>query len=224
MARWELTDTARVPGGGELRFYRRDDDFSIRLPGYGELMSSRMHGSEDVLAHVAFEGSGTERPRRYLIGGLGMGFTLAAALKCAAADDEVHVAELVPEVVTWNRGDMGAIAGRPLDDPRVVVHVGDVADVLNQADGFFDGIAMDVDNGPEGFTREANDWLYTLEGLWTCWQALRAGGVLAVWSAGPDRNFTARLRKLGYDVEERRVRAHGKKGSRHLIWRAERGA
>jgi spermidine synthase len=222
MSRWELLDTARVPDGGELRLYRHRDEFSIRLPAYGELMSSRAHGSEDSLALLTCGEPPHPPGLSILIGGLGMGFTLAAALAAVGDDAKVHVAELVPEVVEWNRGDLGAVAGRPLDDPRVTVHVGDVADVLRQADGQFHGIAMDVDNGPEGFTRRANDWLYTHGGLMTAWRALRPGGVLTVWSAGPDRVFPARLRKLGFAVEEHRVRAHGKKGSRHIVWSARR--
>jgi spermidine synthase len=228
MNRMELLDSAPIPGnGGEMKLFRHGDDFSIRVSGNragggGELMNSRMHGSEDKLAELACARIAGRVAPRVLVGGLGMGFTLAAALRYLGADAEVTVAELVPAVIAWNRGPLGACAGNPLDDARTRVHEGDVAGVLRTQRDAFDAILLDVDNGPEGLTHKANDWLYSPEGLKAAQAALRAGGVLAVWSAGPDPRFTLRLRKCGYRVEEKNVRAHGNKGARHLIWFAEK--
>ena len=224
MTPWVLLDTARIPGraSGELRLYRRGDEFSIKA-GTCELMNSRVHGSEDALA-----GSGCAHLRgqaqpRVLIGGLGMGYTLAAALTQLDAAAEIVVAELVPAVVAWNRGPLADLAGRPLDDARVQVCEQDVGLVMRAERNGFDAILLDVDNGPEGLTRQTNDWLYGLEGLAAAYAALRPGGVLAVWSAGPEPAFAQRLRKIGFAVEETRVRAHaGKRGARHVIWLATR--
>ena len=221
---WILLDSAPVPGnGGELRLYQRGEEFSIMIVGRGELMSSRAHGSEDALAEqTCARLSGTAKPR-LLIGGLGMGFTLAAALRHVGDDAQVVVAELVPAVVAWNRGPLGGVAGHPLQDPRVSVYEGDVARVLRSGQQTYDAILLDVDNGPEGLTRQENDWLYGVNGLNAAYAALRPRGVLAVWSAGPDQVFMQRLRKVGFEVEEVRVRAHGAKGGRHVIWFALRG-
>lgn len=221
---WVLLDSAQVPGnGGELRLYQRDNEFSIRIVGHGELMNSRVHGSEDALAeHTCARLVDSLKPR-LLIGGLGMGFTLAAALRHLGDQAQVVVAELVPAVIAWNRAPLGEHAGHPLRDPRVTVHEGDVARILKAEQQAYDAILLDVDNGPEGLTRKENDWLYSLNGLSAAYAALRPKGVLAVWSAGPDQKFMQRLRKVGFEVEEVRVRAHGKKGARHIIWFARRG-
>jgi len=224
MIPWVLLDSAQVPGnGGELRLYQRGDEFSIRIVGHGELMNSRVHGSEDALAeHTCARlvgGSNT----RLLIGGLGMGFTLAAALRHLDDQAQVVVAELVPAVVAWNRGPLGEQAGHPLQDPRVTVREGDVARSIEAEQQAYDAILLDVDNGPEGLTRRENDWLYSMDGLNAAYAALRPQGVLAVWSAGPDKAFLQRLQKVGFEVDEVRVRAHGKKGARHIIWFARRG-
>lgn len=225
MTPWTLIDSAPVPGnGGELRLYRRGDEFSIKIAGRGELMSSRVHGSEDALAEQACARLADSTRARLLIGGLGMGFTLAAALRHVGAHAGVVVAELVPAVVAWNRGPLGAVAGHPLSDPRVSVREGDVARVLTAGAQVYDAILLDVDNGPEGLTRKQNDWLYGINGLNAAYAALRPQGVLAVWSAGPDRDFPERLRKVGFAVEEVRVRAHGTKGARHVIWFARRAS
>ncbi len=221
---WNLIDSSEIPGGGELRLYRRGDEYSIMIAGGGELMNSRMHGSEDALAELGCRHL-SERPRpRVLVGGLGMGFTLAAALGQVGPDGEVMVAELVPAVVKWNREHLGQFAGRPLDDPRSTVSVGDVAVLLRKEHSAFDAILLDVDNGPEGLTHRANDWLYSVEGLEAAFDALRPDGVLAVWSAGPDDAFGDRLRRVGFLVEVKRVRAHrAGKGASHVIWLAQHG-
>jgi len=224
MTPWILLDSAAVPGsGGELRLYQRREEFSIRIVGRGELMNSRVHGSEDALAeHTCARLVGCQKPR-LLIGGLGMGFTLAAALRHIGDQAQLVVAELVPAVVAWNRGPLGLHTGHPLLDPRVSVREGDVAGMLETGQQAYDAILLDVDNGPEGLTRRENDWLYSINGLSAAYTALRPQGVLAVWSAGPDQNFLQRLRKVGFEVDELRVRGHGSKGVRHIIWFARRG-
>ncbi|MCW8917837.1 MAG: hypothetical protein OQL08_03375 [Gammaproteobacteria bacterium] len=222
---WNLIDSSEIPaGGGELRLYRRGAEYSIMIAGGGELMNSRIHGSEDALAELGCRHLATTPQPRVLIGGLGMGFTLAAALTQLRPEAEVVVAELVPAVVQWNRDHLGAFAGRPLDDSRSTVHLGDVAALIRKGRGAFDAILLDVDNGPEGLTQRENDKLYTTKGLLAAYAALRANGVLAVWSAGPDQRFSERLRQVGFGVEEHQVRAHhGGKGARHTIWLAQRG-
>jgi spermidine synthase len=203
----------------ELKLYQSGDLFSIKIPGRGDLMNSRMHGSEQALADLACERLARTVKARILIGGLGMGFTLAAALKALRADAQIVVAELVPEVVEWNRTLIGAPAGHPLADPRCVVYVGDVADLIRREPDGFDAILMDVDNGPEALVRRANDWLYSLPGLEATKKALRPGGVLAVWSASPDSLFSVRLRQAKLAVREHVVRPHrAGKGPRHHIW------
>jgi spermidine synthase len=223
MAKFEQIASAIIPGkGGELRLLQRNDEFSIRIAGKGgELMNSRLHGSEDALAELACPRIAGRPAVRVLIGGLGMGFTLAAALAALRDDAEAVVAELVPGVVEWNRGPLGAAAGYPLDDARTRVHSGDVAELLRRSSTDFDAIMLDVDNGPEGLTRRENDWLYSPDGLEAAREALRPDGVLAVWSAGQDPGFTERLRRIGWLVEEVTVRAHRPgKGARHRIWLA----
>ena len=221
---WTLLDTAQIPGNsGELQLYQRADEFSISVLGSGVLMSTWAHGSEDALAELACRKIAGRAGPRVLIGGLGMGFTLAAALRCLGSDALLDVAELVPAVVAWNRGPLGEHAGHPLRDDRVVVRTGDVAKVLRAARQAYDAILLDVDNGPEGLTRKKNDWLYTADGLTECYTALRPEGVLAIWSAGADRDFTERLRKTGFRAKQTRVREYENKGDLHAIWLAERG-
>lgn len=223
MTPWVLLDSAQVSGdGGELRLYQRGDEFSIRIVGRGELMNSRVHGSEDALAeYTCARLVGCLNPR-LLIGGLGMGFTLAATLRHVSGQAQVVVAELMSAVVAWNRGPLGEQAGHPLLDLRVTVREGDVARILKSEQQSYDAIMMDVDNGPVGFSRKENDWLYSMNGLKASYAALRPQGVLAVWSAGPDHDFLQRLRKVGFEVDEARVRAYRSKRARHIIWFARR--
>ncbi len=215
-----LLDTASIPGTDkEMQLFQSGDLFSIKIPGRGDLMNSRMHGSEKALADLACEKLGSNKKPRLLIGGLGMGFTLAAALTAIGRNAEVVVAELVPEVVTWNRTLLGALAGNPLTDARSQVYVGDVADLIRREPVGFDAILMDVDNGPEAMVRRENNWLYSSAGLRRTRAALRPRGVLAVWSSGPDRAFSKRLQQAGFDVSEHVVRPHrAGKGARHHIW------
>ncbi|MFA5028796.1 MAG: hypothetical protein WC713_13075 [Candidatus Methylomirabilota bacterium] len=222
MIPWEYLESAPVPGGeGEMSLYRRGGEFSIRLAGR-ELMNSRVHGSEEALAELACARL-AGRPRlRLLIGGLGMGFTLAAALRRIGPEDRVVVAELVPAVVAWNRGVLSELAGRPLADPRVLVHEGDVAGCLRAEEAAYDAILLDVDNGPEALARRENNWLYARPGLQAALAALTPGGLLAVWSAAPHSSFARRLGDIGFSVEERRVPARSRQGRRHTIWLARR--
>jgi spermidine synthase len=216
-------DTALVPGGGELRLVQRGADFWIML-GANALMSTRLRGSEEALATLACDRvAGRPRPA-LLIGGLGMGFTLRAALALLGPDAHVTVAELVPAVVAWARGPLAGIFAGCLDDPRVTIHQGDVRDAIGRRPKSWDAILLDVDNGPDGLTVETNDALYDHGGLGAARTALKDGGILAVWSSGPDRGFTDRLRRTGLAVEEVRVRARagGGGGSRHVIWLATR--
>jgi spermidine synthase len=211
-----------VPGGGEMRLMRRGAEFSIRL-GHNELMNSRLSGSEQALATFACDKIRARERPHILIGGLGMGFTLRAALTVLGMQAKIIVAELVPAVVTWARGPMAEIFGDSLVDPRVDIRETDVGDLIQSAPSAYDAILLDVDNGPEGMTRKANNGLYNLDGLSAAHAALRPGGVLAVWSSAPNPKFTRRLRKTGFDVREIPLRAKGPRGgARHFIWIATR--
>lgn len=225
MIPWTLLDSAMIPGdGGEMRLYQRGSEFSIRVGAY-ELMNSRVHGSEDALASLVCERLGDTRDVRILVGGLGMGFTLAAVLQHSGPASRVVVAELVPAVVAWHRGPLAAVSNGALDDPRVAIREADVGEVIRSGRGTFDAILLDVDNGPAGLTSKKNDRLYDAAGLRAAHAALRPGGILAVWSAGPDERFTKRLRQTGFETEEVPVRGRGAKGgSRYLIWLARRAA
>jgi spermidine synthase len=219
---WILLDTATVPGdGGEMKLYQRAFEFSISVKN-DELMNSRMHGSEDALAELACKRVADRETPRVLIGGLGMGFTLRSALNHLGDTAEVVVAELVPAVIKWNRSHLADLAGKPLDDPRVMVRESDVGLVIQEQEQAYDAIMLDVDNGPDGLTHEGNDRLYTQGGLSAAKAALKPGGILAVWSAEPDRAFSKRLRGAGFKMEEVPVRARGTKGRWHTIWLAEK--
>ncbi len=223
MIPWLQIDTTRVPGAEvELRLMRRGAEFSMML-GSNELMNSRLSGSEEALATLACRRIETVKRPHLLIGGLGMGFTLRAALAVLGTEARIMVAELVPAVIAWARGPMAEIFGASLDDPRASIRSADVVDVIQSHAAAFDAILLDVDNGPEGLIRKANDALYDLKGLKAIRRALRPGGVLAVWSSGPDSQFTKRLRGAGFDVNEVAVRATTKRsGARHVIWFATR--
>ncbi len=223
MIPWELLETARIPGDkGEIRLFRRDTEYSIRLADF-ELMNSRVYGSAKDLARLALEKIAGRPSPRILIGGLGMGFTVAAALGPTPADGRIEVAELVPAVIKWNRTLLAHVAGHPLDDPRVTVIEDDVARIIRKGRNAYDAILLDVDNGPEGITIKGNDWLYSPKGLAATGVALRPGGILAVWSASSDPRFTERLCQAGFKTEEARVRARRERGGiRHTVWLAWR--
>ena len=218
MTPMELIGTAQVPGGQELRLFRRGRDFMILLDR-NELMSSRMSGSEEALAVMSCERLDHRPAPHMLIGGYGMGFTLRAALAALGADAQLTIAELVPEIIQWARGPMVELAAGCLDDPRVRLIEGDVVTVIAEATGTYDAILLDVDNGPDGLTRNGNDRLYSMKGLAAAKAALKPGGILAVWSAAPDTVFAKRLSAAGFSVEEIAVRARSNgKGPRHVIW------
>jgi len=214
----ELLATAVVPDGETLRLFRRGDDFMIVLDR-NELMNSRMSGSEEALATMTCERLAERRAPHLLIGGYGMGFTLRAALAVLGPAARLSVAELVPEIVDWARGPMQALTAGCLDDPRVTIVAGDVATPIRSARGAYDAILLDVDNGPDGLTRAGNDGLYSARGLAAARDALTPGGILAVWSAAPDKPFARKLAETGFAVEEVVVRARSNgKGPRHIIW------
>jgi spermidine synthase len=220
---WTLLDRASLPNSTEeISLYRRGEEFAIRVANY-ELMNSRVHGSEEALADLAFARLSGRTPLRVLIGGLGLGYTLAAALRGVGAKGEAVVAELVPAVVTWNRGALADLAGRPLDDPRTRVVEGDVARVIRENRSGFDAILLDVDTGPRALTHEDNRQLYDARGLRTAFDALRPRGVLAIWSGMTDPAFTRRLRDAGFTVEEVRAKARSEAGRAHyIVWIAQR--
>ena len=214
----EVIGVAEVPDGPPLRLVRHGRDFIVMLDR-NELMSSRMSGSEEALGTMACDRLRSGDTARLLIGGYGMGFTLRAVLGVLGPRAAVTVAELVPGIIDWARGPMAAMTQGCLDDPRVRLTIGDVGAEIVAADRAYDAILLDVDNGPDGLTRPANDGLYGARGLAAASRALRAGGILAVWSAGPDAAFTRRLQHGGYTVEEVTVRARQNgKGPMHTIW------
>lgn len=221
---WTVLGTAEIPnGGGELKLSQRENEFSIRLSGVrGELMNSRVHNSEEVLAELGCVGLRSAGQAQVLVGGLGMGFTLAAALKAVSASSTVKVAELIPAVVEWNRGPLGKCAGRPLEDARTQIYLGDVAELFGNNKPEYHAILLDVDNGPEGLTHTDNHGLYSLPGLAKIRQSLQPGGMLAIWSAFPDPAFLNRLKKSGFKVSAQTVRARPGKGSRHTIFLAKK--
>ena len=218
MVPWRLIERVAVPGGGTLGLHARGDEFSIRIDGQ-ELMNSRVYSPRDALSELGCMRI-RDRPKpRVLIGGLGMGYALATALATLRSDAEVVVAELVPAVVAWNRSLLGDLAGHPLRDRRVTVRETDVACALKEQRAAYDAILLDVDNGPEGMTRQSNDWLYGHAGLRCARSALRKAGVLGIWSAGPSREFARRFRAAGFTIDEIGVTARGGgRGARHTIW------
>ena len=224
MIPWKLLGTVKTSrNGAELRLYQRDNEFSIQADNL-ELMNSQVHGSEDALAKLACE-KVTNHPKvRVLIGGLGLGYTVRAALNELKADAEVVVAEIVPDVLQWNQQFVGHLADHPLDDDRVTVQVTDVAQMIRTAKGGDNAIMLDVDNGPQAMMSEGNDWIYSHDGLESTFAALRPKGVLSIWSTGPDAAFTRRLIKTGVKVAEVKVRARSgqKGGGRYFVWVATR--
>jgi len=221
MVPWIHLATATMPGGGgDLRLMQRGAEFSIMADGAIELMNSRLFGSEEALAALALDRAPAGAAPRVLIGGLGMGFTLRAALARLGPDARVTVGELVPEVVDWARGPMAEVHAGSLDDPRVTVRIGDVSGAIDApGPGGWDVILLDVDNGPEGLTRRANDSLYDSAGLAAARRALSPGGVLAVWSSAPHTAFSRRVRQAGFKVEEHKVKpAAGRRKASHIVW------
>jgi len=224
MIPWTVLDIADIPNnGGQLKLSRREDEFSIHIVGVrGELMNSRVHNSEEQLATLGCAHLKNTEQAKVLVGGLGIGFTLAAALKAVTSSSQVIVAELIPAVVEWNKGPLGECAGFPLHDHRTDVYVGDVATLFSNNQTSFDAVLLDVDNGPEGFTHSENKTLYSHDSLQRIHSQLNSGGVLAVWSAWHDPRFTTKLKKAKFKVETKTVRARKGKGSRHTIYLARK--
>ncbi len=210
--------TAAIPGGGELRLFQHGQDFIIGLDR-NELMTSRLRGSEEALAEMTLARIADRPAPHILIGGYGMGFTLRKALALLGPHAIVTVAELVPDILDWARGPMAALTGDCLNDPRLQIVYGDVGDLINTVQGRYDAILLDVDNGPDGLVRDANNRLYSKTGLGEARRALTPGGILAIWSAAPDSVFANRLRRARFAVEEVVVRGRENgKGPRNVIW------
>ena len=224
MNHWAALGKSKIPNSDkELTLSQCGDEFAIRISGVpGDLMNSRTHNSEEALAELACTRLKTHTDAQVLVGGLGMGFTLAAALNTVPPSARVTVAELIPAVVDWNQGPLGECAGLPLKDSRTRIHIGDVAELIVQPSEGFDAILLDVDNGPEAMTHSDNEWLYSLKGLKAIHQSLRPEGIAAFWSARGDQLFTIRLKKSGFKVQTRTVRARAGKGSRHTIFLAQK--
>ena len=224
MKPWQTLARATTPDGTEMSLVRREDELAIRVAGQ-LLMSSRQHGSEEALARVACEALSGRADPAVLIGGLGMGFTLRAALDRLPASARIVVAELVPAIVEWNRGELAPLAGHPLADARVEVVTGDVRSVIGSHAGAFDAIALDVDNGPAALTSPRNAALYGRKGLESARRALKPGGVFVVWSASEDPAFVRRLEGCGFRVRVERPFARGAPtGTKHVLFVGRREA
>ncbi len=222
----ERLETATAPDGSALTLYRHDGDYQLRVNGV-ELMSTRKSHSEERLAELACSHLAAEDAPCVLIGGLGFGFTLRAALQALPAGAKVIVAELVPEIITWNRNPQYALAGESLRDPRVEVRLADVGQELRTHPAAFDAIMLDVDNGAASLTTKGNEELYREAGVRSAMTALRPGGRLAYWSAEPDRQFVRTLQRVGLTVDEHRERAHITSGALCTLlvaYRRERSA
>ena len=222
MKPWETVEKSLAPDGTEMVLARRDGEWVVRYGGK-VLMSSRQHGSEDALAELALPKA--RHRRAVLVGGLGLGFTARAALDRIPTDAKVVIAELTPALLDWNRRLVGKLAGRPLDDPRCKVHVGDVVDRIAEARAAYDAILLDVDNGPGSMVHEGNHRLYGHRGIAACRIALAEGGVLAVWSAHHDEPYLRRLEKGGFAATARVVPARGPAGGlKHVLFIAVKAA
>jgi spermidine synthase len=216
MLRWEIIERAPAAHGSELVLARRGDEWAVRADGQ-VLMTSRLHGSEEALAALAIKRL-PEPPKAVMVGGLGMGFTLRAVLNRVPAETRVVVVELSKALVGWNRGPLAELADKPLEDPRTRVQVGDVLTCIREATKAWNSIILDVDNGPSALSSPGNSRLYGPGGLAACHTALRAGGTLAVWSAGPDERFLGRMVTAGFDAEAIPVPARRGGGARHFVF------
>jgi len=208
----------RTPDGSEMALYQHDRDFSITIDGQ-DLMNSRQHESELELARLGCAHLADHPAPSVLIGGLGLGYTLRQTLDMLSPDGQVVVGELLDAVVEWNHVFFGELNGRPLGDERVNLKTGDVVELIARANGRFDAILLDIDNGPSAMTNERNRRLYGHEGIQACRRALRQRGCLAVWSAVPSKPFEQRLMGCNFHVRRFRVPAYkGCKSPSRFIW------
>lgn len=215
MLPWVIIDKAKTPDGTELVLARRGTEWVVRAAGR-TLMSSQSHGSEEQLARLAFEK--VPDAKTVLLGGLGLGFTLKATLERLPADGRVIVAEMSHALVEWNRTLAADLAGRPMEDGRVRLQMGDVFKRIAEGKGAYDAVLLDVDNGPSALAQQSNELLYGETGIHLCHASLRMGGVLAVWSAGPDEKYLDRLQRAGFEAKARTVTARPDGGVRHVIF------
>jgi spermidine synthase len=214
MLKWETVESARV-GNSEFVLARHADDWVVRVD-QRVLMSNRAHQSEISLAQEGI--ARAEDPQHVLIGGLGLGYTLRATLDLLPPTAQVTVAELVPELVDWNRRLLADLNDGPCDDPRCEIVVGDAFDIISRARREFDVILLDVDNGPQALSQPRNQRLYGDGGTRACWTALTPGGVLGVWSAGPNAKYAARLDRFGFEPQMLRVAARTGSRAAHVLF------
>lgn len=222
MLQWEFIESVKMPDGrGTMELMRRGKEMIIRIDLH-ELMGTHVHGSEEALADLAFDHLDVSHPDRnvsVLVGGLGVGFTAAAALRRCGPAGRVVVSELVPAIVRWNEGELGEASGHPMRDERAELALVDVAELIRNPPRKWHAILLDVDNSPRSFTQLANSWLYSPQGLQSARDSLHEGGVFAVWSAQDDKSFTQRMKRAGFDTTLHPVRARGTAGgNRHYIW------
>lgn len=216
--KWETIETAWV-GRSRFELARRGDDWMVKVDRR-VLMVNRMHQSEISLAEEAI--ARVAEPRHVLIGGLGLGYTLRAALDAAPPTSRVSVVELVPQLVDWNRRHLKHLTEAACDDPRCEIVIGDAFDVILRGKGAFDAILLDVDNGPEAISQAKNNRLYNDSGIRACWDALAPGGVLSVWSAGPNDKYAARLKRHGFACEVLRVPVQKGARATHVLFIGKR--
>jgi len=214
--KWTLLDQALTPDGKTISLHEHDGSFTIRVAG-AELMSTRRHASEEKIAELACAHVRGVAGARVLIGGLGFGFTLKAALGAVAADATVVVVEILDAVIGWNRTPSFPAADA-MTDPRVTVLQQDVVEALRETREGFDSMILDVDNGPAALSTDGNARLYDYPGLQLARTALRPGGCVAFWSAAPDPAFERLMTRAGFIVDVQRGRSHGNSGGRHTIF------
>jgi spermidine synthase len=217
MKKWTTVDQALTPDGKTISLHEHDGSYMIRVDGV-PLMSTRQHASEEKLAELACSYLRGIRGARVLIGGLGFGFTLRAALAALGADAAVVVAEILGAVIAWNRNAALPLAADALADPRVTVLQQDVGEVIREGRGSFDAIILDVDNGPAALSTDGNRGLYDSTGLRNARAALRPDGCLALWSVAPDLEFERRMMQAGFRVEVQRCRSHVSSGRWHTLF------
>jgi spermidine synthase len=217
MKKWTTIDTALMPDGETISLHEHDGTYSVRIDG-AELMSTRRHASEEKIAELACAHVHNTRKARVLIGGLGFGFTLTAALACLRPDASITIAEISPAVVAWNRDPALPLASEALADPRVSIALRDVGDIIGESAEAFDSIILDVDNGPAAFSTGANRRLYDFAGLRRTRAALRPRGCAAYWSAASDPAFEKLMTRAGFEVDLQRCRPHAGSGGRHTLF------